>query len=95
MATVTEQYKTRFGSYPPSMTELQNEGYIDSSVADPFKAGYTFSYTSTGVTYTFNGGPTDPGESGYRYFYVDPTGVVRFSTTGAASSSSSALGQGS
>ncbi len=88
LVTVNEQYRTRFGSYPGGLTNLWAEGYIDSTVADPYKAGYTFTYTGAGTTYFCNGDPTNPGTSGTRYFFADHSGVIRFSTTGTATSAS-------
>ena len=93
VVTVNEQYNVRFGSYASSMSNLRSEGYLDSSVADPTKAGYTFSYGSTGMTFTFNGDPSSPGQSGTRYFFADESGVIRFSRIGTAGSSDSALGK--
>jgi len=92
LVTVSEQYRTRFGSYASGLADLWAEGYIDSSVADPFKAGYTFTYAGAGTSYTFNGDPTNPGQSGHRYFYTDTSGVIRFSTTGTATSADPAVG---
>jgi type IV pilus assembly protein PilA len=89
--TVSEQYRVRFGSYPAGIANLSAEGYIDGTVASPTKAGYTFAYALGINFYTFQGNPTNPGASGNRYFYVDPTGVVRFSTTGVATAGDSAL----
>lgn len=91
IVSVNEQYRVRFGQYASSLNDLYAEGYIDSSVANPLKAGYTFGYTSTGGAYTFNGNPSTPGQSGNRYFFVDPTGVIRFSSVGAATSADAAL----
>jgi prepilin-type N-terminal cleavage/methylation domain-containing protein len=92
VSTVSAQYRVRFGSYAGSLANLYAGGFIDSSVASSSKAGYTFVYAPGANTYTFNGNPTNPGVSGQRYFYIDSSGVVRFSTTGAATAADSALG---
>src|SRR5262245_5614360 len=42
VVTSNEQYRTRFQSYASALTDLWAEGYIDATVANPFKAGYTF-----------------------------------------------------
>ena len=55
------------------------------------KAGYTFVVGGGGVTYTTNGNPTSPGQSGQRYFYSDASGVIRYSTTGPATSADGPL----
>ena len=39
-----------------------------------------------------NANPTDPGKSGDNYFYVDRSGVLRFSTTGPADAASKPIG---
>src|SRR5688572_24854188 len=52
LVTSNEQYRTRFQSYASSLNDLWTEGYIDSSVANPFKAGYTFSYVGGVNSYT-------------------------------------------
>ena len=80
VATVNEQYRVRFQSDPGAITDLSALEYIDPAVASPTKAGYTFSYSGGVNTYTFRGDPTNPGQSGYRYFYVDPSGVIRYNT---------------
>jgi type IV pilus assembly protein PilA len=82
VSTVTVQYRVRFGAFPASINDLFTAGYIDSAVANPFKAGYTFTYVSAPNAFTFRGNPTNPGGSGTRYFFVDNGGVIRVSHAG-------------
>ena len=78
-------YRVRFGAYPSSLNDLFNTGYVDSNVASPFKAGYNFSYVrSSDEHFEATAEPTDPAESGVRYFFVDESGVIRFSVAGPA-----------
>jgi type IV pilus assembly protein PilA len=91
LSTVSQQYKIRFGPYAASLSNLQATGFIDALVAGGFKAGYNFLYASSGSDFTCNGNPVSLGATGYRYFYVDSSGVIRFSVTGAATATDSAL----
>jgi prepilin-type N-terminal cleavage/methylation domain-containing protein len=93
VTTVNVQYRLRFGRYPASLNNLFAEGYIDSSVANPTKAGYTFTYVGNPQTFTFNGNPMNPGQSGFRYFYVDAVGVIRFNASAPATAADPPLGQ--
>jgi type IV pilus assembly protein PilA len=71
-------------------------GLIDSVLAGGVKSGYSFSYTP-GIPdtagryqgYTLNANPTQLGVSGTAYYFTDQTYVIRGSTTGTASASSS------
>ncbi len=73
---------------------------LDQVLAAGTKTGYSFPYATTGgsgkqsdpyVSYTVNGNPVAPGQSGQRYFYSDQSGVIRYNTSTNASSSDSAL----
>lgn len=69
------------GSTPP---------FIDSVLASGTKQGYTFTtnitFGAAGVTpaYTCTAVPTSPGKTGYRQYFVDESGVIRFTADGAA-----------
>ena len=85
-------YRARFGSFPTSLSDLVNAGYIDSGGSSPFKAGYTFTYTrSSDEHFEATAQPTRPGETGIRYFFVDDSGVIRFSKLGPAGGGSPRL----
>jgi prepilin-type N-terminal cleavage/methylation domain-containing protein len=69
---------------------------IDSVLAGGTKSGYTFAVapngTGTPLTgYSVNGNPVSANTSGTRGFYSDQSGVIRYSSGGAASSSNSPL----
>ncbi len=88
-----ELYHTRFGVYADADNQLYNEGLINfRGSADGF--GYNFSIDNgSNSRYTCWGTarPDVPGETGTRWFYIDHTGVIRWSTTGNADSSSPPL----
>ncbi len=88
LTTVNEQYRTRFGDYANAMTSLSAEGYIDSVLGAASKSGYTFTYAGGTNTWTTSTVPTTPGTTGDRGFFVDQSGVIRFTSSGAASSTS-------
>lgn len=70
-------------------------GLIDSVLASKIKSGYSFVYTvlsrdASGQVegYAVNANPISPGQTGDKYFYVDQTGVVRYSLAGPANATS-------
>ena len=71
---------------------------IDSVLQGGTKSGYNFTF-SPGTAdaaqnmdyYIINANPVAQGTTGLRYFFTDQTGVVRYSTTGTATSGSSPL----
>ena len=78
-------------------------GLIDSVLAGGQKSGYSFAATATGgagtcgsgsgtpnSTYSVVGGPQSA-QTGQRYFYSDQSGVIRYNTTGPATSTDAPL----
>jgi len=61
---------------------------LDPVLSAATKSGYTFAWTGDGLTpsvnYTVTGVPVVPGSSGQRGFFSDQSGVIRYTTTGAA-----------
>jgi prepilin-type N-terminal cleavage/methylation domain-containing protein len=88
LTTVNEQYRTRFQAYAGSLANLQTLGYIDSVLGSATKSGYTFGYTGGTNTWSCTATPTTAGTTGDRYFFVNQSGVIRFSSTGTATSAS-------
>src|ERR1700719_512397 len=94
-------FSTTYGNYPTVLKDMGPStaptstaaDLIDSVLANSSKSGYTFSYASTTpyLSYTLNGGPTNPGVTGQRYFYTDQTGVIRADTSSAATSASTPI----
>ena len=88
-----ELYHIRFGVYADADNQLFNAGLVDGrGAADSH--GYTFSIDNgSNSLYTWWGtsSPDVPGQTGSRWFYIDNTGVIRWSTSGNADSSSPPL----
>ncbi len=65
-------------------------GFVDAVLGAGVKLGYTFTVTVTlgapNVTpaYTCVAVPIEAGRTGYRQYYVDETGVIRFTANGTA-----------
>lgn len=91
LVTVSEQYRTRFQGYPAAMTELESAGYVDQVLGSSVKSGYDFFYAGGAAVWLCLANPRFPGTTGDRYFFVDQTGVLRFSSSGPASSASPPL----
>ncbi len=94
MATVNEQYRTRFGAYAAGMGDLETAGYIDNVLGAGAKSGYLFTnyvQGGGGTTWEVEGNPATPGRTGERYFFTDDSGVIRFATGAAATAASPPL----
>ena len=88
-----ELYKIRFGSYADADGQIVVEEIVGNP--DPDRFGYTFSFdNSSGSTSNWwgRGWPNEPGVTGDRWFYIDITGVIRYSTSGQAGPNSTPLG---
>lgn len=55
------------------------------------KDGYTFTIGGTKDDFTVTADPTTPGVTGNRYFFVDSSGTIRWSTHGPAKSTDPAI----
>ncbi len=94
ISSAAHVYRTSNSGYPALLSELylnQTPPYIDSVLANGTKQGYAFSFTGTDDDgygnfqgFTVTATPVTPGVTGYRYFFLDVSGVIRFSTTGEA-----------
>ena len=91
LTTVNEQYRTRFGAYAGTLANLTAEGYIDSVLGNKSKSGYSFTYTGGVNTWSCDTAPHVFKTTGDRYFFVDSSGVIRFSSTGTATSASAPI----
>jgi prepilin-type N-terminal cleavage/methylation domain-containing protein len=88
----TLDYASALGPTTTSGT-LGNTGLIDGVLATGTKQGYLFSIgAADAFTWSCQANPQSPGKSGDRYFFCDESGVIRFSTTAAATSASPAIG---
>ena len=81
------------GSYAADLDVLQTAKLIDTVLGSGTKDGYLFTSSGGSLAFTINAAPLSPGSTGTRYFFSDESGVIRYSTSGAATNSSSPLGQ--
>jgi len=89
ISTTAQSYWAVNSKYPSvlSMLSTASPPYIDSVLGSGFKHGYSFSFS--GSTYIFNATarPQKYTKSGTRSFFIDQSGVVRFTTQDAAATS--------
>jgi len=71
---------------------------IDNVLQTGTKSGYTFTFSAGTADsagnidyYIVNANPITPGTTGLRYFFTDKSGVIRASTTAAATSGSTPI----
>ena len=85
---------------PPSgsIAHFSAAGLIDDFLASGVKSGYSFIYTPTAPDpsghyngFTVQANPSQPGQSGNTYYYMDENHVIRVNTTSPASSSDSIM----
>ena len=81
------------GSYATALSDLETASLIDSVLGSGTKDGYTFTSSGGSNTFTVTAAPVTAGSTGTRYFFSDESGVIRYATGGAATASSSPLGQ--
>lgn len=89
-----ELYKIRFGSYADADQQIVIEEIVGNP--DPDRFGYIFAFDNPpGSTGSWWGRawPKEAGVTGSRWFYIDITGVIRYSTTGQAGPTSTPLGK--
>ena len=81
------------GKYGTDLTTLMDAKLIDSVLGAGTKDGYSFVSGGSAVAFTVTAGPITKGSTGTRYFFSDESGVIRYSTSGIATTGSSPLGQ--
>jgi prepilin-type N-terminal cleavage/methylation domain-containing protein len=81
------------GKYAADLDALEVAKLIDSVLVSGTKDGYAFASSGGTNAFTITGAPLTAGTTGTRYFFSDESGVIRYSTGGSATSSSSPLGQ--
>jgi len=105
LTTACETYSNTYQGYPPALANLGPSAapdptaadLVDAGLASGYKSGYNFvlaggSPDANGnlLTYTINANPASS-SSGNRYFYLDQSGVITWSTTGPATSNDTPL----
>ncbi len=91
LSTVSEQYRSRFGTYGADLPTIEAAGYIDNVLGAGQKSGYDFVLTGTATAWDCTADPVTPGRTGERYFFCDESGVIRFSTSGTAGTGDPAI----
>jgi type II secretory pathway pseudopilin PulG len=76
---------------PAAVPSAAAADLIDATLTSGTKSGYNFTYVagapsgdSLVYSYTVNGNPSTPGQSGQRFFYSDQTGVITYAYGAAA-----------
>lgn len=80
-------YQLNEEAYPGELAALNiaEPPYIDSALGNGSKQGYQFIYASVDADhFTVNANPTHTGLLKGRYFYLDETGVIRFTSDAPA-----------
>ncbi len=88
---ITYSATTGAGSYAADLAVLSSQKLIDAVLASGTKAGYNFAATGAANTFVVTAEPSTPGSTGNRYFFSDESGVIRYSTTAAATAASSPM----
>jgi len=89
--------KHTYGSFEMLTSEEAGAGtrFLDKSWREGIqKAGYLFSMAqATDIAFICLASPITPGASGVRYFRVDQSGIVRYSTAGEPAGDAPAVGE--
>lgn len=91
--TAQELYITKYGSYADADGQLFDAGLISVKPAAD-SHGYTFSLdnpANSKYLWWGEGWPDTPGTTGTRWFFIDQSGVMRYSTTGSVDANSPPL----
>ena len=92
---VTSQtlYREDNNVYAGDLATLSGADLIDRVLGSGQKSGYLFFLSSSDPSsiWEANADPAAPGSSGNRYFFVDQTGVIRESSSGSATNTSTPI----
>jgi prepilin-type N-terminal cleavage/methylation domain-containing protein len=76
-----------YGTLAELAAPAQGQPFIDTVLGAGQKHGYAFAAIAVDSTnYTCNADPLDPGRSGVKAYFVDASGVIRFTTDGTVAS---------
>ena len=79
--------------YANALTELGNVKLIDEILSSGTKQGYAYRIVDADrFSWSATASPLSPGKSGDRYFFIDESGALRFSTSTVASSTDTPVG---
>ena len=81
------------GQYAADLAALMGANLIDSVLGSGTKDGYSYVASGSALTFSITAAPVSVGSTGTRYFFSNESGVIRYNTGGAATVTSSPLGQ--
>jgi competence protein ComGC len=95
LASASMLFKSSFGRFPSSLTELKRENLIDNVLGSGEKSGYKYSVSPGNLPNLQFSATAIPisSHTGSRCFFIDETQVIRYSDTGLARPNSTPLGQ--
>jgi hypothetical protein len=80
--------------YAPDLESLRRTQLIDAQTGSGMRQGYRFQIEQAdGRRFSATAAPAAPGKSGDRWFFVDESGVVRWSTRAPATAQDAPLGR--
>lgn len=93
-AQAEEGHRVRTGRYG-TLADMVSRGFIDDTFLTDPRHGYSYGHPAAPdqFAFTIEADPSTPGTTGDRWFMVDETGVIRFSTAGTATPSDAPIGQ--
>lgn len=92
VAEAQEVVRIRTQRYASDLETLASNGFVEAPSASKLGYEVTMSMADGAVPWVMNANPAQPGTTGDRYFYIDATGVIRFSISGPADASSPPVG---
>lgn len=92
VAEAQEVLRIRTQRYAPDLETLSSSGFVESPSASRLGYNLTLALSDGEVPWEMTAIPVEPGTTGDRSFYIDATGVIRFSLSGPADASSTPVG---
>jgi prepilin-type N-terminal cleavage/methylation domain-containing protein len=89
VSTAAQGYRAAGAAFPANIAVLSGTTppYVDSVLGAGSKQGYSFVLTGSTNTFTATARPSTFGTTGNRSFYVDESGIIRYTTANAAAGS--------
>lgn len=86
IVTASAQYRLRYGEFPRDEIDLMDSGMVPDYGGTAWFSAYAFQYVGSPDGWHLSATPAVPGYTGDRSFYVDQSGVIRYSDTAPATS---------
>ena len=86
ISTAAQSYRSVNPKYPGNLASLAcaNPSYIDNVLGGGTKQGYNFYLEGHTYTFSATARPVEHGKTGVRGFYVDESGIIRYTTATAS-----------